>query len=141
MLTFILTITIFIIFLITQVPSWINAPKNELYWRMSLALPLPCFIALYWLRKKSRLAYEIGIPCTAFIRNLCAVMLYYVLAKEKKIEPTQILRLTVFQIVYYVYALAVCNNVLLCSILIIVFFVISYSLQIRLVNQALFEKF
>jgi hypothetical protein len=76
-----------------------------------------------------------GLPIAAFIKSFCAVWLRVVMINNKstlQVNPTY---MTIFQILYYTISLSMCNEYIISSILTIVFYGITMTLQIVYINN------
>jgi hypothetical protein len=78
------------------VPEMLQSKRNEIIWRICTQITLPLYAAIYFLRKKSPLAYEIGLPFIAFFKCFCAVWLKVVMVKNNSTMPVNPVYLTMF---------------------------------------------
>ena len=78
------------------VPEMLQSKRNEIIWRICTQITLPLYAAIYFLRKKSPLAYEIGLPFIAFFKCFCAVWLKVVMVKNNSTMPVNPVYLMIF---------------------------------------------
>jgi hypothetical protein len=96
---------------------------------------LPTYAVLYYYRKKMPILYSLAMPTGAFIVSGSAVWLKVIMMKNNSTMHVNPIYITAFQIVYYTIGLSLCNEYLIGSILTIVFYGITMTLQIVCINN------